>query len=485
MYSQTAIMYYSRPEIQQAILKFAKNREVGTYFNGFFGKRPDTIEYLSDIKNLVSKKIFSFHFSEERWANPLLLGNNLSEQDKKNNRIGWDLILDLDGVDFEYAKIVGKIIFDYLSEIGMRNISAKFSGNKGFHLAVPFEAFSSEIIGYGQTRELFPEAPRKIASFLMYQLRNKITNTILEKDKSVENISKKYNIPVQDLMIKRNGKYEFDYMKVIEVDTILISSRHLFRAPYSLHEKSSLASIPINPAKIYEFQKEEAKPENVNPEKYKNHEFLAYNPQYGKDADILFMKAYDTDIDIEDLGIDPYIISSIQKNVNVKNREAQGKMTIEGEFEYSTFDIQEEIERSEFPSTINYILENQFPDGKKRALFVLLTFLYSVNWQKNNIEALIEEWNSKQETPLKDNYITAQVSWFEAQQNKISTPSFTNENYYKSIGIPFETIQEDKNKYKETAKSPLHAIAIYLEYKQKNSDKKKKKKTEQSNTQPA
>ena len=101
--------YYSRPEIEKAILSFAKDREIGVMFDGFFGKRPDVIEYVSDIRILVGKGVFSFHCSEERWANPLLLGNErLSVDERNKNRIGWDLILDLDGVDFIYSKLFCK-----------------------------------------------------------------------------------------------------------------------------------------------------------------------------------------------------------------------------------------------------------------------------------------------------------------------------------------------------------------------------------------
>lgn len=225
-----------------------------------------------------------------------------------------------------------------------------------------------------------------------------------------------------------------------------------------------------------EFSKEEAKPANVHPDNYSDFEFLRYNPEHGKDGDRLISRAYEADIEMEDLGIDPYAYKNIQKGVKDKTREAQGKITILGDVEYSSFDIQEEIERNDFPKTINYILENIFADGKKRALFVLLTFLYAVNWKKDNIEILIDEWNNKQSEGLKQNYISAQINWFESQDKKISTPSFGNDNYYKSIGIPYEVIKEDANKFNERAKSPLHLIAIKVELDKKNELIKKNKK---------
>mgnify|MGYP001559274831 CR=1 FL=1 len=48
-------MYYSKPAVQQALLDFAKSREVvPRYFEGF-GKRPDMIMYPTDIMSLVSR----------------------------------------------------------------------------------------------------------------------------------------------------------------------------------------------------------------------------------------------------------------------------------------------------------------------------------------------------------------------------------------------------------------------------------------------
>ena len=62
-------IYYSNPKIQKAIFDFAANREVcPRYFEGF-GKRPDCLQYESDIFELVKKGATSFHCSEEIWDN--------------------------------------------------------------------------------------------------------------------------------------------------------------------------------------------------------------------------------------------------------------------------------------------------------------------------------------------------------------------------------------------------------------------------------
>lgn len=445
--------YYSRPDIQKAIVKFAKDREIGVMFDGFFGKRPDIIENTSDLKKLVNKGVLSFHGSEERWLNPLLLGDqNQSDEERNKNRIGWDLILDLDGVQFEYSQIVGKLIIDFLEELGVHNTTVKFSGNKGFHIGVPFEAFSANIIGLGETRLLFPEVARKIAAYIMYELKGKISKSLLEYEGSFEEIAQKHGFDLEELTNDDEDSLNFDFMKVIEIDTILIASRHLFRAPYSLNEKSGLASIPIPKHKIMEFKKFWAKPQRVLPEKHSSYYFLKYDEKYGKDADVLLIKSYEEDY-IEEFSKDVLDAYSTKKKSN------------------QVIEITEEVTLNEFPESITYILNNSFSDGRKRLLFVLLTFLYGINWSQENVESLIEEWNEKQENPLKKNYLSAQFSWFALQQKKISTPNYDNSSYYRDLGVPKEIIEKDMNKFRFKAKNPLHYVYLLMRKKDLSSNK--------------
>ncbi len=449
MEPKVAKTYYSRPEIQQALLRFAKEREIGVMFDGYFGKRPDVLENIYDIKKVVEKGVFSFHCSEERWTNPLLLGTEKNEEDRNKNRSGWDLILDLDGKAFEYSKIIGKIILDFLGELHIKSVSVKFSGNKGFHIAVPFEAFSSQIIGLGETRTFFPEAARKIASYIVYELRGKFSKALLEYEGSLEHIAEKYSIPIKDLICDDKDSLNFDYMKIIEVDTILISSRHLFRMPYSLNEKSGLASIPVKKEHLEHFERFLAKPEKVDPSKYGDFEFLAYKEEWGKDADVLLLKAYEDD----------YSDMISQSIHTLAKRNA--------EFVY---EINEEVEMKDFPKTILYILDHNFEDGKKRALFVLLCYLYGIKWKSDTVKQLIEEWNGKQENALKQTYVRAQVTWFENSSKSI-IPNYDNENYYKNIGIPEDVLVKDKKKFlKREMKNPLHYTHTFLA--KKNSEKK-------------
>lgn len=480
--------YYSRPEIQKALLNFAKDREIGVYLNTFFVKRPDILEHISDVRNFVEKGATSFHASEERWTNPLLLSLTISEDEKENNRCGWDLILDLDGVDFEYAKIFGKIIVDYLTEIGIKNLSVKFSGNKGFHLGIPFEAMP-KYLGIQETRKLFPELPKKISGFLIKELESKMISEILKRDGSIENIAQKYNLDISELILNENGVEKLNYLRLIEIDTILIATRHLFRSPYSFNEKSGLVSIPIEKNRILEFQKDEAKPENVDPKKYEDFEFLNYNSEYKQDARILFEKTEDFFI-VEGIDIDQLAknIKMVKKEIDFAKTSQFKKTNLKLSYaipEGEIFEINEEVMFADFPETIKYLLDNKIVDGKKRALFVLLTYLYSINYTNENIITIIEEWNSKQDEPLKPNYIQAQKSWFKNQKNKISTPNYNNDNYYKSIGVPAEIINSDVTKFgKLKIKNPLHHTFTLIQQrnaKKESTKKDKNKKEEKTN----
>lgn len=456
--------YYLRKEISEKILSFTKNREVAVRYGDYFGKRPTSIDYFLEYKNYVIKGATSFHISEERWENPLILSTSLPKEELDKNRIGWDLILDLDGVDFVFSKIVGKIILDFFNKLNIKNVTLKFSGNKGFHIGIPWEAFSKEIIGIGKTSFLFPQAPRKIVSYLMYELKDEISKQILDYfNGNVERIAEKYGFETKDLLIIEKGKKILNFLKLIEIDTILITQRHLFRMPYSINEKSGLVSIPVKKENIMDFEKFLAKPEKVNPENYKEFEFLSYNEKYGKDADILLIKAYEDDFENK---VSEEVIGLLNNNKNNLN------------FDLLNLEITTEIDYKDFPEVIKYILEHSFIDGKKRLLFVLLSFLHSINYSPQIIEKLIYEWNERQEKPLKEKYIETQMKWFIEKDNKRTPPNYDNDNYYLELGVPKEIIEKDKKKFKgKVAKNPLHYAYLFEQEKKRKEEQKEKNKS--------
>ena len=103
--------YYKRPEIQKEIIKLAKDREVAVKFGDKgFGKRPDALNYASDVIELVKQGATSFHASEELWKNPLQLEPTLKRSDLDKLRIGWDLVIDIDCEILDYSKIAADLV---------------------------------------------------------------------------------------------------------------------------------------------------------------------------------------------------------------------------------------------------------------------------------------------------------------------------------------------------------------------------------------
>jgi len=74
-------LYYSNPKVQEALLSFAKEREVVPRYFESFGKRPDTLQYNSDIMGLVNKGATSFHASEEIWHDPLSINSDMNQKE--------------------------------------------------------------------------------------------------------------------------------------------------------------------------------------------------------------------------------------------------------------------------------------------------------------------------------------------------------------------------------------------------------------------
>ena len=89
---EIALFYYSRKDIQQVIYDFCKNREtVPRYLEGF-GKRPDALDYPSDIMTLVKKGATSFHCSEEIWEDPMKINTDMTPELYNKIRTGWDFL---------------------------------------------------------------------------------------------------------------------------------------------------------------------------------------------------------------------------------------------------------------------------------------------------------------------------------------------------------------------------------------------------------
>jgi len=378
---EVLMAYYSRNDVRQAILKFGRNREViGRYGFEGFAKRPDILEYENEILNLVKKGVTSFHCSEEIWENPLEISTDMDEDELDSLRTGWDLLIDIDSKYLDYSKVLAKLLIKAFEYHNIKNYGIKFSGSKGFHIIIPWSAFPEEI-NEVKTKDMFPEWPRAICNYL---------NSIIKKSLQEEVAKLEHNTSYKIL------DYEAD--KEVMPDIVLVSPRHLFRMPYSLHEKTALASIVIDKKDIDSFQ-----PRDANPLKVKVRDFY---PQAEKEeARELLLQALD--------------------HSKQKTREEPKKK------EYASVKIKD-LSPDLYPPCITKILEG-LVDGRKRALFILMNFFRSLGQEWDEIEKRIDDWNKKNKKPLKQGYIKSQFNW--AKRNKQILPPNCDKDHYKGIGV--------------------------------------------------
>lgn len=476
--------YYKRKEIQEEILCNAKDREVIARFRDSFSKRPDILKYTGDVLELAKQGATSFHASEELWKNPLQLSPSLKKHELDALRTGWDLLIDIDCPYWEYSKLIARFVISSLNEHKVKSISCKFSGNKGFHIGVPFEAFPNSIAGK-ETRLRFPDDVRVIAAYLVahIDIGGRFTKEILSGgiDEVIRKTGKPYNelvsnvcescetrIQINDrkfelicpkcglreaadigVLMRRCGKcslimekkelsktprcpkckstkfkIKFNTPSILSIDSILISSRHLYRMPYSLHESSGLASLPLNPARIMEFRKADAVPELARISKYR---FLEKEDIPENNAAFLFDEAL------------AWHSSRIEKD-NLRESLEKKKHS------KPMLSVESAIPEMFFPPCISLINQGM-EDGKKRALFVLINFYSSVGWNYGEIEKKLAEWNEKNKEPLRQNYLLGQLRYHRQMKKKALPPNCDNEMYMKGINVckPDNFCQRIKN----------------------------------------
>ena len=488
-------IYYSNKMIQEEMLKFASGREiVPKYFEGF-GKRPDTLQYTSDILGLVKKGATSFHASEEIWENPLEIDSEMSAEDINRLRKGWDLVIDVDSKYLDYSKIATRLMIDALESFGIKNYGVKFSGSKGFHIIVGGRAFPEEYDGK-KTKEMFPEWPRAICEFMTMAIKpeyNKIVSgleinfealkerTNLSKENIVEVVCPecgrackkgksvtfvcpqcKTSIKRKDVKITKrklkcindncagffevkneedyyyceyckisninktdySGKYKAIYTnyakeqggsgfvegisgnKLAGLDLVLVAPRHLFRMPYSLHEKTALASVVIGKEEIEKFDPAR----DADPLRVKIGKFMPEN-EIGEGRKIL-------------------AAALSWKKMQNSEEEKIGNKKYEN---YEGIEVKG-VSEDMFPKPIKKLLMG-LKEGKKRGLFVLLTFLKSLNFSPEFINQRIREWNKLNEPSLKEGYVKTQIEWHLKQRKKILPPNYSNDNFYRDLGL--------------------------------------------------
>ncbi|HEA46505.1 MAG TPA: hypothetical protein ENH99_01865 [Candidatus Pacearchaeota archaeon] len=377
-------LYYSRPDIKKAIFDFSKDREVvPSYMMEGFGKRPDTMQYPGDIFELVKRGATSFHCSEELWEDPLKISTDLNEKQMDELRKGWDLLIDIDSKYLDYSKIMLQQIIKVFKFHNIKNFGIKFSGSKGFHIIIPWKAFPKEI-NEVKASDMFPEWPRIITKYI---------TEITEK----ELIEKTSGLTKPNKYVR-----DFQVPKEVMPDLILVSPRHLFRMPYSLHEKTALASVVLDLEEIENFQ-----PRDANPLKAKPRDFMP-NSEEGEASELL-REALDWYKD------------------KYPEEEKEKK-----KFDFKPVKLTDLSEKY-FPPSIQTILQGLKGDGRKRALFVLMNLFRSIGMEKEEVEKRIYSWNEKNEIPLKSGYVKSQL--FSSYRRKPILPPNYDKDYYKGIGV--------------------------------------------------
>jgi len=459
-------VYYLRKDVQNALYEFAKNREISPrYFEGF-GRRPDILQYPNDVFALARNGATSFHCSEEIWGDPLKIETGMNEKKANELRIGWDVLIDIDCKWFEYSKLAGQAIINVLKNYGIENVGVKFSGSKGFHILIPWKAFVKELANQ-ETKNLFPSLARTVVNFIRFEAEKQMKNNLpvdffsqfkdidikkgvkcnncSEVAKSFEkvelfcnncyigeerklelgdtsefkcpscrraffrkNVEPFYECEKCGITSKTNpgnfsSSVEVDLFELMGLDLILVSSRHLFRMPYSLHEKTALSSIVIDKDKIMEFEMPDARPNNMT---IKN--FMP-NVREGEAGELL-VAALDWE--------------SEHKPKNSIKKSA-GKFS-----EYKELELHN-IKDEQFPPCVKKILEG-IGDGKKRALFVLLHLFRSIGMDKAEMENRLYSWNKKNDVPLKNGYLKSQLDW--AYKRKPLMPPNCKE-FYSGLGV--------------------------------------------------
>lgn len=444
-----------------------QRKEVAVRFDTHFGKRPDVLSYEQDVLELAKQGATSFHASEELWSNPLQLQTGMRRQDLDELRMGWDLILDVDCPSLALSKHIAASLVAALRREGVKSISAKYSGNKGFHIGVPWQAFP-DYMGEKDVAKEFPEYPKRIIEYLIRIVELHVVSvegtaisfagTKIERSKVAEMVgvsekellqqecmvhhirlegkseekkvyvckscTKQFGNPVEECIncggkfIKEeihevkeaahcgcpaiNFKPILNVKKILSLDALLFSSRHMYRMAYSLHEKSSRISLPIDPDRIPEFDEKTAEGSQFAGPK---HGWLDRQAQ--GDAEDLLQHALD--------------YSFVAPEVEEEKPQ-----------EYEIPD--EAIEEKYFPECIKKILAGM-DDGKKRGLFILTNFLGSVGWEPDAIEARVEEWNKVNKEPLREVYIKSQLSYHKRQGKGKAPPNCANDAYYKDLGV--------------------------------------------------
>ncbi len=388
MYKFQILKYYSQQFVQEKISTFAKSREVvGRLEDDRYARRPDVILYPRDVSEKVKQGAVSFHCSVERWHNPMQLSSEMRESEMHELRSGWDFIIDIDAkAKVEHARAAALAVISFLKEFEI-SPTAKFSGRRGFHIGVSGEAFP-RTIDFSEVSGAYPDAPRAMAGFIREKVSDRLMDLLVEAEGGVAALMKTADA-------KTLSPYEF-----IDIEKEW-GNRHLFRMPYSLHEKTWLVSVPLSEKLLKSFEPAQAKPENIK--KFDS----VFLKNKAEEATELLLQA----LEWQSKQARPAIVQ--------KKNHAEIKNEIPEEF---------------FPPCVKNILAG-IGDGRKRSVFTLSAFLKYMNWSPERIEKRVEEWNLKNSSSISPAMVRSQLKWHLRQNRKIFPANCDSDLFYKSIGV--------------------------------------------------
>ena len=188
------------------------------------------------------------------------------------------------------------------------------------------------------------------------------------------------------------------------LDLVLVSPRHLFRTPYSLHEKTSLSSVVLDWEELENFDLKDADPLKVKIKKF-------------------------TPDSVEEEAKEFVVQGLDWAKENKIGEEKRGKVS--GKYaDFKPLELQN-ITEDQFPPCVKNILKC-VADGRKRALFVLINLFRSIGMDKKEMEEKIYKWNEKNQVQLKLGYIKSQFQW--TYRRKPILPPNCKE-FYQGIGV--------------------------------------------------
>ncbi len=492
---QKIIEYYSTPAIMKAIFASSKDKEfvhsfVDAQGSRKAGSRPGVLIEAGDIIAFVMRGANEFHISVERWKDVLSLEKNKTKEQLDVNRSDWDFVIDID-VDegFVYAKIIANGIVEFLVDEGLifEDIFVKFSGNRGFHIALKGENFPDYItfskIFEGARASLYPSFPLFILKY--------INTKVMDRLKQKYNFKDVQQHPASDLPLHnfKNLHSKSTPLTNLKLDAQVFSSRHLIRCPYSLHPKTNLVSLSISPQTILSFKKERAKIDVVLGSIYKGKDMQGFLDRFTPNSAEHLMKSAFGWFNGLSLNEREQILKDVKvaDGEYVENHKKDELKINAMKTDTPYFEVKQHgdavsniplfsfnnnhVTEKDFPPAINNILKG-LRDGRKRALFILINFFRNLGFGREQIENMLKEWNSRNVPPLPEPYIFQQLLYSFKQNILLLPPSFSS-GIYKELGVyeedeltkktknPISYVRnkvESKVKYKRTKKGEIKKV---------------------------